>query len=296
MSYQYCPYDGAKLSPNLCGHGLMECPSCQRTWNKATGIVLYCESCIKAKMEQDFSELAVTVRPWWIDGRRDTEACAALAQRIWNTDAVLARPFLGMRSSLDTPYHAHSGVSLAVGPRVRATYCPICKIYITPLEQLLTFPNVMTLPPVVIRWQDGLLHCETGPAVIWPDGTGEYWLRGVRIPKAWEKGKPTPSAILRLRNAEHRRVAIDWYGREAFWGKINPEVVHHDIDGQGNERRLLCTKTSESSQDRLLKMVEVTCPSTGRLYFLRVPPGVRTCQEAVASTFNVSEYNPTKEA
>mgnify|MGYP001616111630 CR=1 FL=1 len=44
--------------------------------------------------------------------------------------------------------------------------------------------------------------------------------------------------------------------------------------------------------------VRVTCPSTGHVYLLRVPPETVTCQEAVAWTFGLSSlgYQPTVEA
>lgn len=43
--------------------------------------------------------------------------------------------------------------------------------------------------------------------------------------------------------------------------------------------------------------VQVHCPSTGRMYLLRVPPTVRTAREAVAWTFDVpaEAYRPFAE-
>ncbi len=54
----------------------------------------------------------------------------------------------------------------------------------------------------------------------------------------------------------------------------------------------------ELDRDDPLVMAEVTCPSTGRKYMLRVWPWVRTVQEAIAWTFGLQaeDYQPVQEA
>ena len=49
--------------------------------------------------------------------------------------------------------------------------------------------------------------------------------------------------------------------------------------------------------DEPIRLVDVTCPSTGGEYMLRVPPGMTRCREAVAWTFGVpeAEYQPRLE-
>ena len=50
--------------------------------------------------------------------------------------------------------------------------------------------------------------------------------------------------------------------------------------------------------ERVARYVQVADPSTGREYYLRVPPGVNTADEAVAWTFGLSssEYHPAQES
>lgn len=50
--------------------------------------------------------------------------------------------------------------------------------------------------------------------------------------------------------------------------------------------------------DEPIVAVKVQCPSTGQIYFLRVPPAIKTCRAAVAWTFGfdkVSTYQPLLE-
>jgi hypothetical protein len=45
--------------------------------------------------------------------------------------------------------------------------------------------------------------------------------------------------------------------------------------------------------------VQVKCPSTGKLYLLRVPPGMQSCQQAVAWTAGFTSpmsYQPLVES
>ncbi len=79
--------------------------------------------------------------------------------------------------------------------------------------------------------------------------------------------------ILAERNAERRRVMLERFGFEAFMAAAAAEELDADRD-PGGERRLLRV-TLEN--DEPLVCVSVGCPSTGRRYFLRVPPTMTTC-------------------
>lgn len=49
--------------------------------------------------------------------------------------------------------------------------------------------------------------------------------------------------------------------------------------------------------EELLQLVQLTCPSTRREYFLPVPPKIGSCAQAVAWTFGLNRwsYHPTVE-
>ena len=103
--------------------------------------------------------------------------------------------------------------------------------------------------------------------------------------------------VLAEQNAELRRMLIEIMGADRFFAHLNATQIHSDIDGCGNPRALLRFKLTDAAAG-YLQAVRVVCPTTGRVYHLGVPPAVKTCQEAVASTFNMrfKEYAPERES
>jgi hypothetical protein len=100
--------------------------------------------------------------------------------------------------------------------------------------------------------------------------------------------------ILGESNAEVRRVMIERVGFERLLQRVKAEVVHEDRDA-GGQRQLLRVRLKD---DEDLVCVSVRCPSTGRHYIIRVPPGMRTCHQAVAWTAgfdNADDYRPIAE-
>ena len=103
--------------------------------------------------------------------------------------------------------------------------------------------------------------------------------------------------VLAEQNAELRRILIECMGADRFFSQLNATQVHSDIDRCGNPRALLRFKLNDAEVG-YIQAVRVVCPTTGRVYHLGVPPTVKTCQEAVASTFkmNFKEYAPERES
>jgi hypothetical protein len=71
-------------------------------------------------------------------------------------------------------------------------------------------------PAALHRDANGNLHCESGPALAYPDGWGFHAWHGVRVPAdlidpGWDTGR-----ILAERNAEIRRCAIERTGWDVF--------------------------------------------------------------------------------
>ncbi|WP_053080327.1 DUF6745 domain-containing protein [Methylobacterium variabile] len=112
-------------------------------------------------------------------------------------------------------------------------------------------------------------------------GVGLRW-RGVPVDDriAFRPHELGVAEILGERNAERRRVMLERFGFEAFMAAA--EAVELDADHDpGGPRQLLRV---ELDGDEPLVCVSVGCPSTGRRYFLRVPPTMTTCHQAVAWT------------
>ncbi|MBI4862893.1 MAG: hypothetical protein HY815_21925 [Candidatus Riflebacteria bacterium] len=91
-------------------------------------------------------------------------------------------------------------------------------------------------------------------------------------------------------DVEVRRAVLERIGMDRLMATDGVRVVHQDAG------RLLLR--FELQGDEPLVVVRVACPSTGRLYHLRVPPTIATCQQAVAWTFGLEadQYAPTTES
>ena len=103
-----------------------------------------------------------------------------------------------------------------------------------------------------------------------------------------------PRDVLNEQNAELRRVMIERIGYERLLSATNAEEVDRDQDA-GGERRLLRIPVGG---DEPVVCVAVKCPSTGHQFFLRVPPQMRSCREAVAWTAGYDDpdqYRPAYE-
>lgn len=145
------------------------------------------------------------------------------------------------------------------------------------------------------RWGDGKAYGESlndGTCGL-PAGTEglELWRQYVALAPL------TPQQVLSLQNVELRRIAIEVKGPDWLFSAAAAQVVHEDVDGHGHPRQLLRLEMNGTIAG-YLQAVKVVCPTTGRVYHLGVPPTVRTCQEAVASTFGLKpeEYRPVRES
>jgi hypothetical protein len=131
----------------------------------------------------------------------------------------------------------------------------------------------------------GDLHCSTGPAWSWPDGTTIYALNGVRVP-AWVVESPDATRVISdLDNAEQRRVAFDHIGWDKAISELNLTPV--DIHSDPKMGRLYRLPAQLSGDDVAgLLVCENASPSVDgstRIYGLPVPHGPRTVIEAQAA-------------
>jgi len=131
---------------------------------------------------------------------------------------------------------------------------------------------------VVTSWVDiggtritGLPPSMAGAALRW---------RGVRVDEriAFHPEQLTAKEALAEPNAELRRVMIERMGYLRFAQEAKAEVLDKDQD-VGGPRQLLAI---DLQQDEPLVGLSCHCPSTGRQYFLRVPPKMKTCHQAAA--------------
>jgi hypothetical protein len=156
-------------------------------------------------------------------------------------------------------------------------------------------PNLTTLPPGlhVTRWIElagsGITHLPSGHGFIL------HW-RGVPVNDRIAFAQSiTGQDILETDNVELRRVLIERLGYDRFLQQVGGLIRDRDRDA-GGERQLIYVPFED---DEPLMVLKVTCPSTGHIHILRVPPHMRTCRQAaawIAGFNNPDDYDPLIEA
>ncbi len=120
------------------------------------------------------------------------------------------------------------------------------------------------------------LHAEGEPAIEFADGWNFYYYHGVRLPEEYGKFHPNKwqsQWLLAEENAELRRVLIQGIG----YDRLIQELEAKQID-TWQEYALLQIDKADVEPISLLKM---TCPSTGFIHALRVPPNLASAREAI---------------
>ena len=119
-------------------------------------------------------------------------------------------------------------------------------------------------------------HAEGEPAIAFADGYSLYFHHGVQLPEEYGKVHPDlwqAEWLLSESNAELRRVLIETIG----YDRICQQLQAVELDSW-QEYTLLKIDNADVEPIYLLKM---TCPSTGHIHALRVPPDVRSAKEAI---------------
>ena len=120
------------------------------------------------------------------------------------------------------------------------------------------------------------LHAEGEPAIEFADGWNFYYNHGVRLPEEYGQLHPNQwqsQWLLAEENAELRRVLIQGIG----YDRLCQELSAKQIDSW-QEYALLQIDNADVEPICLLKM---TCPSTGFIHALRVPPYLTSAREAI---------------
>jgi hypothetical protein len=121
------------------------------------------------------------------------------------------------------------------------------------------------------------LHAEGEPAIEFADGYSIYSYHGVTLPEKYGKVHPQqwqPQWLLTETNAELRRVLIQGIG----YARICQELQAVELDTWTEYTLLQIDNPVDVEPIFLLKM---TCPSTGFIHVLRVPPQTKSAREAI---------------
>jgi len=142
------------------------------------------------------------------------------------------------------------------------------------------------------HYRAGLLH---GVEKKWHDDgrieSTKAYARGMQIP-IWVNdlivsGQLKAGHILKVTNAEVRRLCLEELGYERFLSQMEHEVI--EKEGEQELVRINWVKREEP-----ICLVKVKCPSTQTFYTLRVPPSMKNIKDAIAWTFGMKdkEYVP----
>jgi len=164
------------------------------------------------------------------------------------------------------------------------------------------YDEFAVLVPVAdhVRKNENLvLHNEDGAAIKWGDGTSLAYWNGVEVPLALvcDPDAVTADDILNESNAEVRRCYQEKLGSEKFGNLLGLCSLDRKADRFGNEQVLYRTEQIDKVAGDFIYFAKVVCPSTGRSYFLCVPPGLSSVEEAVSWTFGKTpgDYRPSIE-
>ncbi|MBT9586916.1 hypothetical protein IV102_26480 [bacterium] len=158
---------------------------------------------------------------------------------------------------------------------------------------------VICRPPLEMHFDSsGQIHNDTGPAVRWGDGIEDPFLGGIDCLMAdiLTPESITIERIVKEENVELRRRLIQRIGWERFTAMAGCKVIATDRDREKMERRLIRLRRKVDGECPVL--LEVTCPSTHRKHYLRVPPHISDCESAVAWSFGFddpADYRPLLE-
>ncbi len=143
------------------------------------------------------------------------------------------------------------------------------------------------------------LHSEAGPSLAWNRHFTLYHWHGTQVPRKLIEAPALVRAedIMRVRNAEVRRCFQEILGSERFASLFDLELKDSDLDLQGNKQFLYRSRNQDLVAKEHLQFAKVTCPTSGRQYFLSVPPNIENVWDAVAWTFGktAQEYQPKAE-
>ena len=234
---------------------------------------------------------ARAARAAWVAWAARAARAARAAWAAWNA-----------RAAWDATYHSHIVIGAIITNDIALfnMWYPLFEAFEAGLWQLCIAENeiVYLSLPIIHLDSERRLHADNGYAFTWLD-SGDYYYHGVYVSEQiiMHPDTITVAEIHNEQNAEVRRVMMERYRlSEQVSGEVSGEALYI----QDANVALRKTNTfgslyvAQFDDDEPLCYVKVTCPSTQRVYWLRVDPNAykrvasREPQAAVASTWRKS--------
>ena len=138
-------------------------------------------------------------------------------------------------------------------------------------------------PKSILRDDQGRLHNETGPSMLYQDGWSLWHWHGVAVPSEWIMNKTGLTAQIALgqTNVEQRRAACELVGWTRILDDLKGTTIDRDDDPQIGE--LIEVSLPDAPKERFLR---VQC-GTGRSFAIPVPPTVKTALEGNCWTYDI---------
>jgi hypothetical protein len=152
-------------------------------------------------------------------------------------------------------------------------------------------------PTRITQWQNGRKHGIDVDIY----GSLVYWFKGVLVPMKYmtRPEELTFEEIIGHPNAEVRRVGIEIYGFDRLISEKKFKAVHKDNKTGASLYSLKMGKGDREQNVCIVRVLDGTPMPDGerKVYFLQVPPTMKTCKEAIAWTFRKDEasYAPEVE-
>ncbi len=130
----------------------------------------------------------------------------------------------------------------------------------------------------------GRLHAEHGPAILYPDGFAVYAWHGQRVPAEWiiDRASLTPKVALGQTDGNLRAAAIQIVGWGRMMAELGATVIDRHPEGMAGGEILAVPKSKvEPSARGTMKFLRAECPRNGIICF-RVPDDVTKAHEAQA--------------
>ncbi len=174
-------------------------------------------------------------------------------------------------------------------------YNKYCEVLDLGIYDSLKFENfcIVSKLPTIIKRKVTKLHSNNSPAIEFGDNYKLYFWNGICVS---EKLIMTPELItkediLKETNAEKRRCYMEVLGAKKYYDIISDgkglNLLDEDIDYQGYPMRLYETTFTDKIASSKVQFLEVTDPSTDRVYNLYPPSQkCKNVWEAKANTFN----------
>jgi len=141
-------------------------------------------------------------------------------------------------------------------------------------------------------WGSHRLHCDDGPAVVWPDGFGVWAWHGTRVPRDLIETGWSVERILAEPNAEIRRCAIERIGWDRFIADAHLGLVDECADPGNPGQTLALYDVPAQIFDEPVRVVLCTNGTPDRdgqrrRFGLTVPADIQTALAAAAWTYDI---------